>query len=216
VLSLIIALPPSGNPSPRRHRLFRIDLYYCRLRATHRRKGTAPLCIDLYCRCLRAARRREGTAPFCIDLYCRLRATHCREGTFPPSWVRTRTMSDNNDDTLRGEEEETLRVFIETRKRLGLHMDVLTFQARFEQNRWTAIKRACVERQRYDLEDFKTQRPRDYTPPLFINNNDICWLNSLMHVIHTPSTPPPCPRNYARSHRHAVYLRRCSSRLLNL
>ena len=194
MLSLIIALPPSGNPSPPRHRLFCIDLY-CRLRATH---------------------RREGTAPFCIDLYCRLRATHRRKGTFPSSWVRTRTMSDNNDDTLTGEEEERLRVFIETRKRLGLHMDVLTFQARFEQNRWTAIKRACVERQRYDLEDFRTQRPRDYTPPLFINNNDICWLNSLMHVIHTPSTPPPCPRNYARSHRHAVYLRRCSSRLLNL
>jgi hypothetical protein len=203
VLSLIIALPPSGNPSPRRHRLFCIDLY-CRLRATH---------------------RREGTACLCIDLYCRLRATHRREGTFPPSWVRTRTMSDNIDDTLTGEEEKTLcDGFIETRKRLGLHMDVLDFQARFERNRWTAIKRACVARQRYDLEDFKTQRPLGYMPPLFINNNDICWLNSLIHVLHTPSTPPPCPRNppcsihlnYARSHRPVVYLRRYSSRFLNL
>jgi len=56
-------------------------------------------------------------------------------------------MSDNNDETLTSEEEEKLRGLLESRRRLGLHMNVLIFQAHFERNRSTAVKRACDERQ---------------------------------------------------------------------
>jgi hypothetical protein len=62
-----------------------------------------------------------------------------------PHSIRQR-MSDNNDETLTSEEEEKLRGLFESRRRLGRHMNVLVFQARFERNRWTAVKRACGQR----------------------------------------------------------------------
>ena len=70
----------------------------------------------------------------------------------PPSPHSIRQpMSDNNDETLTSEEEEKLRGLLESRRRLGLHMNVLIFQAHFERNRWTAVKRACGQRQRDEI-----------------------------------------------------------------
>jgi hypothetical protein len=91
------------------------------------------------------------------------------------------------------DEETKLRELIETRNRFGIHMNLSTVRPHFAKERWLAIENACFDRQQYDVEDFNKPKPEDYNLPMFINNNDICWLNSLIHVTYNPSLTHSAP-----------------------
>ena len=111
-----------------------------------------------------------------------------------PTSLNTLTMSTTNDDSLTCEEEAVLNGLVASRKLVGVEMDLLAIQARFKPDRWVAVARTWfLLRQRCVLEDFARPRPPNYATFCFVNENqNICWLNTILHV-KPPPYPPPIP-----------------------